>query len=75
MSPLADRVFQCRNSTVRCGLVMDRDMNAAINLSKLAGSSSDSHNACGEESAGQSLATLVKLSSLKQEPDAFDASA
>jgi transposase len=71
---LADRVFQCRNPAVRCGLVMDRDLNAALNLAQLAGSSSDSHNACGEESAGQGLAALVKLSPLKQEPDTFDAS-
>jgi len=33
---LADRVFHCE----ACGLVIDRDLNAAINLSKLAGSSS-----------------------------------
>jgi putative transposase len=63
---LADRVFRCED----CGLVMDRDLNAAINLSKLAGSFSDSQNACGEESAGQGLAARVKLSSLKQEPNA-----
>jgi putative transposase len=32
---LADRLFCCE----RCGLVVDRDLNAAINLAKLAGSS------------------------------------
>jgi putative transposase len=68
---LADRTFRCQ----ACGLNLDRDLNAAKNLAKLAGSSPDRQNACGEESAGQSLATLVKLSPLKQEPDAFDASA
>jgi putative transposase len=47
---LSDRVFHCQNPG--CGLVMDRDLNAAINLAKLAGSSSDSHNACGAGSAG-----------------------
>lgn len=52
MLELSDRVFQCQNPQVRCGLVIDRDLNAAINLSKLAGSSSDSQNACGEGSAG-----------------------
>jgi len=46
---LADRVFRCE----QCGQVLDRDLNAALNLEKLAGSSSDSHNACGEGSAGQ----------------------
>jgi putative transposase len=64
---LADRVFGCE----QCGLVLDRDLNAAINLAKLAGSSPDSPNACGEESAGQRLAALVKLSPLKQEPNAL----
>ena len=68
---LADRTFCCE----KCGLVLDRDLNAAINLAKLAGSSSERQNVCGEESAGQSHMALVKLSPLKQEPDAFDASA
>jgi hypothetical protein len=54
---------------------MDRDLNAAINLAQLAGSSSDSQNACGEESAGGSLWAGVKLPSVKQEPNTFDASA
>jgi putative transposase len=48
---LADRTFRCQ----RCGLVMDRDLNAAKNLEKLADSSADSQNACGGESAGASL--------------------
>jgi putative transposase len=71
---LADRTFRCE----QCGQVLDRDLNAAINLAKLAklaGSSSERQNACGEESAGQRLAALVKLSPLKQEPNTFDASA
>jgi putative transposase len=46
---LSDRAFRCE----RCGLLLDRDLNAAINLSTLAGSSSDSRNACGEGSAGR----------------------
>jgi putative transposase len=62
---LADRVYHC----VRCGLEIDRDLSAARNLVKLAGSSSDSQNACGEEGAGQGHVALVKLSPLKQEPD------
>jgi putative transposase len=70
---LADRVFRCQNP--ECGLALDRDLNAALNLAKLAGSSSESQTACGEESAGQGHVALVKLSPLKQEPDTFDASA
>jgi transposase len=54
--------------------VIDRDLNAAINLAILAGSSPESQNACGEDGAGLDRKILVKLSSMKQEPDAFDAS-
>jgi putative transposase len=62
---LSDRTFHCEC----CGLVLDRDLNAAINLAKLAGSLSDSLNACGEESAGAKRRPRVKLSSVKQEPN------
>jgi putative transposase len=55
---LSDRTFHCE----QCGLVLDRDLNAAINLAKLAGSSSDSRNACGADSAGSSREAGVKLS-------------
>jgi putative transposase len=55
---LADRVYHCE----ACGLVLDRDLNAAINLGKLAGSLSDSRNACGADSAGSSREAGVKLS-------------
>jgi IS605 OrfB family transposase len=67
-----------------CGQVLDRDLNAAINLAnvangangaKLAGRSSARQNTCGEESAGWGLTAQVQLSSLKQEPNTFDASA
>ena len=68
---LADRVFCCAD----CGLVIDRDLNAALNFAQLAGSSPESRNACGEDSAGQGLAARVELSLLKPEPDAFNASA
>ena len=68
---LADRVFRCE----RCGLVIDRDLNAAINLERLAESSSDTRNACGAESAGTPRKKRVKLSAKparkarqKQEP-------
>jgi putative transposase len=56
---LADRVFRCQNAD--CGQIRDRDLNAAINLSKLAGSSSESENACGVGSAGRSREAAVKL--------------
>lgn len=64
---LADRTFRCE----QCGQVLDRDLNAAINLAQLAGSSPESQNACGEGSAGAGLWTGVKLPSVKQEPDTF----
>jgi putative transposase len=72
---LADRTFQCQNQQVPRDLVIDRDLSAAINLAQLAASSADTQNACGEISAGLGLAMQVKLASLKQEPDALDASA
>jgi putative transposase len=50
---LADRTFRCRNPRVACGVVLDRDLNAAINLANLAGSSSERENACRE---GRALA-------------------
>jgi putative transposase len=68
---LADRTFPCE----QCGLVLDRDLNAALNLAKLAASSADTLNACGGESAGPSRKKRAKLSSVKQEPDAGYASA
>jgi putative transposase len=72
---LSDRVFVCRNPALPdCGLVLDRDLNAAINLSKLAGSSSESQNACGAGSAGRRREAAVQLSTVKQEPNAFYAS-
>jgi putative transposase len=67
----ADRVFHCE----ACGLVIDRDVNAAINLSKLAGSSSESLNACGEASSGYGREAMVKLAPMKQEPATFSAPA
>jgi putative transposase len=70
---LSDRVFHCQNAL--CGRVLDRELNAAINLSKLAGSSSDSENACGGGSAGQGREAAVKLPAVKQEPNTFYVSA
>lgn len=42
--PLRDRTYRCQ----RCGLTLDRDVNAAKNLRALAASPADS-NACGED--------------------------
>jgi putative transposase len=72
---LSDRTFYCQNPKVPCGLVIDRDLNAAINLAQLAGSSSESQNACGEGSAGRSREAVVELPSVKQEPNTNCASA
>ena len=71
---LTDRTFRCED----CGQALERDLNAALNLAqcaKLAGSSSERQNACGEESAGWGLVAQVHLSPLKQEPNTFAASA
>jgi putative transposase len=62
---LADRTFHC----AQCGLVLDRDLNAAMNLEKLAGSCSDSQNACGAASAGTRRKPRVQLAARKQEPN------
>jgi putative transposase len=70
---LGDRIFRCEHPG--CGQVVDRDLNAAVNLAKLAGSSSDSQNACGAASAGLSRPAQVKLTAVKQEPNTPCASA
>jgi putative transposase len=44
---LSERVFRCDD----CGFEIDRDLNAAINLEKLAVSFTDRVNACGGMSA------------------------
>ena len=63
---LSDRTFHCG----QCGLILDRDLNAAINLEQLAGSSSDSQNACGAASSGAKRKPRVKLAAVKQELNA-----
>jgi putative transposase len=63
---LADRTFHCE----QCSLVLDRDLNAAINLEQLAGSSSDSQNACRAAGSGARSGPRVKLAAKKQEPNA-----
>ena len=69
--PLRVRTFRCP----ACGLVTDRDLNAARNLAALAladctmvaGSSPETENACGVGSAGQAGDGLVQLPAEKQE--------
>jgi putative transposase len=50
---LADRVFVCQD----CGAVTDRDYNAAKNIIRVAVSSIDTQNACGQSSAGSYRST------------------
>ncbi|HYY77769.1 MAG TPA: RNA-guided endonuclease TnpB family protein [Actinomycetes bacterium] len=65
--PLQVRVFACQ----KCGLVLDRDLNAARNLAWLAervvGSSPETVNACGGGGAGQAAIGLVEPPPAKQE--------
>src|SRR5258708_36061918 len=57
---LSERAYTC----TACGLVTDRDVNAARNLLHLAVSGTESQNACGPQvSPG-----LAGLSGMKQEP-------
>jgi len=59
--PLSARGWECS----ACGVVHDRDVNAAVNLKNLAVSSTVS--ACGEEGSGSGLVTRAKPASVKQE--------
>lgn len=63
--PLSAREWTC----AECGVVHDRDVNAAKNLQRVAlasGSCPDS-KACGEAGSGRSRKTPVKPASMKQE--------
>jgi putative transposase len=66
--PLSQRTFHCEG----CGLVLDRDVNAARNLAGLvpvvAGSSPETPNACGAGSAGRLGNETAQLPAVKQEP-------
>jgi putative transposase len=67
--PLATRVFTCS----ACGLVLDRDANAARNLvwwylCDVAASSAETRNACGGGGAGVTGNGAVKLLPVNQEP-------
>ncbi|MEO8972103.1 MAG: zinc ribbon domain-containing protein [Ktedonobacteraceae bacterium] len=56
--PLSERTFICEF----CGIVLDRDINAAINIRIVAVSSTDTQNACGGVSAGLSAKVNETLS-------------
>ena len=62
---LRDRVYQCDS----CGLVMDRDVNAARNLLSLAGSGPERLNACG----ALARPGLAGQCAMKQEPGTANA--
>ncbi len=63
---LSTRTFACQ----QCGRVIDRDLNAALNLVKLAGSFlGQSKRSVRAISAGARSGPRVKLAALKQEPN------
>jgi len=59
---LSERTYVC----APCGLVLDRDVNAAVNLLKLAASGAESRNARG----AQVRPSLAGHRAMKQEPGA-----
>ena len=63
--PLSVREWTC----AECGAVHDRDVNAALNLRRvaLAAGSCPASKACGEAGSGRSRKTPVKPASMKQE--------
>lgn len=61
---LSERLFECDV----CGLLIDRDENAAINLRNVAASDTETLNACG---GGRSQARKSQCSPVKQEPNAM----
>jgi len=61
---LSDRVYLCE----QCGLEIDRDLNAALNL--VAVSLPETENACGEEvRLLTDSENLLRAASMKQEPN------
>ena len=60
---LAERVYRCDG----CGLVMDRDLNAAVNI-KVAGSAPETQNAHGETVKRGNRSGCATLDSVKCEP-------
>lgn len=64
---LSERVFHCDG----CGLVIDRDLNAAINI-KVAGSAPETLNAHGETGRRNDLSGRATLDPVKCEPSRGD---
>lgn len=62
--PLGDRTYRC----LRCGLVIDRDINAARNLDALAASPAD-RNACGEDIRPYRAAVFVETGTVHATED------
>lgn len=65
--PLAERTYRCES----CGLVMDRDLNAAINI-KVAGSAPETVNAHGGTVSRNDLYGRATQDPLKCEPSCGD---
>ena len=60
---LSEREYHCD----QCGLVIDRDLNAALNL--VAVSLPETQNACGEEVRQSRSSEICNATSMKQEPN------
>ena len=60
---LSERVYHCEE----CGLEIDRDLNAALNL--VAVSLPETENACGEEVRHSKSSEICNAASMKQEPN------
>lgn len=58
---LDERVYECEE----CGIIIDRDLNAAINLKKVALSAVETLNACGESLNGGDV-RLISLSEISE---------
>ena len=67
MEDVSERVYRCD----ACGLVMDRDLNAAVNI-KVAGSAPETQNAHGETVKRGDLSDRATLDSVKCEPSRGD---
>jgi len=60
--PLRKRTYDCS-----CGMSIDRDLNAALNLMKVAAGAAETINACGETCSGSDHMIAMKQGSLNQE--------
>jgi putative transposase len=53
---LSERIYRCDT----CGTVLDRDLNAAVNLARLAASGADSHGRGADRQTGEARQVAVK---------------